>query len=63
MPRGVYDECRRARGEHHHAAKLRDGDVVAIRQSAASLLELAKDYDVHPSTISLVRARKIWRHI
>jgi transposase-like protein len=43
------------KGDQHHAAKITDGQVVSIRLSPLSISELARIYDVSPSTICKIR--------
>lgn len=54
------------RGERHGGARLTDDDVRAIRQAAANgtrLKDLAITYDLHPSAIGRIVARKRWQHL
>jgi len=51
------------RGEARAFAKLKPGDILAIRSSAETQRSLADRYGVRQSTISLVRLRKSWKHI
>lgn len=48
------------RGEKCGAAKLKEKDVLAIRASSKSQLELARLYGVSQTAISAVRLRKSW---
>ena len=52
-----------ARGEAHHAAKLRAQDVRDIRASAEPAAVLARRYCVRRALIHRVRRRETWRHI
>lgn len=54
---------RSQKGERHGRAKLADGMVKRIRESAASNVDLAYEYGVSASLISLVRHHKLWRHL
>ena len=52
------------KGEVHGMSKLTDPIVRAIlANKTASGVALAEVYNVSPSTISLVRKRRIWRHV
>lgn len=53
-------------GGHHHAAKLTESQVIEIRQRASSgekQYELAREFKVARSLISLIVNRKLWAHI
>ena len=53
-------------GEKHNMVKLTEGQVWDIRHAAPVRgigRELAKYYGVSPSTISLIRKGKLWKHI
>ena len=53
---------RTTRGAKHHAVKLTEADVRAIRlQHSRKGRDLAKEYDVDPMTISNIRLRKVWK--
>lgn len=51
------------RGENSPRAKLTNKKVVAIFTSTKKNVELARLHKVDPSIISLIRSRKIWKHI
>ncbi len=52
------------RGEKHGHAKLSENDVICIRHAKEEAgRSLACRYGVSPTTISLIRSRKIWVHI
>lgn len=53
------------RGEQHGCAKLTAADVRAIRAAAGKvrLKDLGKRYGTHLSNISLIQARRTWRHV
>jgi hypothetical protein len=53
----------KVRGELCGAAKLTEENVLFIRSSSSSNLELSKLFGVHPDTIKHVRQGKTWRHI
>lgn len=48
------------RGENHHCAKLREEQVRHIRNDSRSLGEIAADYGLHTTTISLIKRGKSW---
>lgn len=50
-------------GEAHPLAKLTDAKVRLIRKIQCSDAEAARRFGVSPSLISLVRKRKVWRHV
>jgi len=54
-------------GESHHAAKLKEHDVVYIRSAWASggitTIELSRQFHVRPATITKIVKRERWRHI
>jgi hypothetical protein len=50
-------------GVSHHAAKLTDDRVRAIRSSDASDAALAKEFGVTRATIHAVRHRRTWTHV
>lgn len=54
---------RNTRGETVGNSKLTAADVLAIRSSVAKGIELARTTGFSPGTISLVRNKKIWKHI
>ena len=55
---------RQYRGTRHHNAKLTASDVIAIRASSGlKLIDVAEQYGVHFSVISLIRNGKLWTHI
>lgn len=49
-------------GEHHHKAKLTEGQVSAILQDNRTQTAIAEDYGVRQTTISRIKQRKNWRH-
>lgn len=51
------------KGSRHHQAKLTEADVVAIRAAPGSHEAVAAQYGVSSSLISMIRSRRIWRHI
>lgn len=54
------------RGSKHPMAKLNEDKVIQIRKKINNgdrQIDLAKEYDVHPMTISNIKNRKKWKHI
>lgn len=51
------------KGELHFAAKLTDDAVRDIRTSGRLGVELAREYGVTVSLVSMVRHRRVWKHI
>lgn len=54
---------RHLRGETIGNSKLTEKEVLAIRASPVGVNELARRMGLAPMTISLIRNRKIWKHI
>ena len=52
-----------AKGETHCNAVLTESDVVAIRNSKASLNEDARRFGIHRSAIWAIRHRLKWKHV
>lgn len=57
-----------ARQRHVHGTSvgtsvLTDGQVAAILKDQRKLVIIAREYGVNPSTISLIKRRKTWKHI
>ena len=52
---------RQMHAEGHYAAKLNWTAVRHIRASGRKGLDLARDFHVSPSLISMIRAGKVWR--
>ena len=50
-------------GERAAQSKLTESQVMSIRQDSRSCYALAKEYSVSPSLISMVKNRKIWKHL
>lgn len=48
-------------GERNRSAKLKEGDVKAIRASTEKVVACAKRFGVSIFTISAIRNRKRWR--
>lgn len=49
--------------KHRSNTRLREEDIVGIRNSSDSQKTLGKRYGVDPSTIYLVKRRKTWTHV
>jgi hypothetical protein len=60
-------KARQSRGSRHYNAKLTEGQVLDLRaryaRGGVTQAELAADYGVNASLVSLIVARKCWRHI
>lgn len=54
---------RMRRGSSHGMSKLTESDVTEMLQSSEPIAVVAMRYGVSKSTVSLVRRRKIWRHV
>jgi hypothetical protein len=52
-----------AHGEKSGHAKLTDDQVISIRQDSRSCYAIAKQYGVSPGLISMVKNRKVWKHL
>lgn len=50
-------------GERHPLAKLTDDQVRDIRSSPRLQRELAEEYGIHQSHVSMIRSRRAWKHI
>ena len=50
-------------GSRAAQAKLTDDQVISIRQDGRSCYALAKQYGVSPGLISMVKNRKVWKHL
>lgn len=51
------------KGEKHGRSKLKDVDILNIRQNKKSRSEMSKEYNVTLTTISNILDHKTWRHI
>lgn len=51
------------KGETHGCSRLSDKQVIEIRSRTESQRHLAKEYGVHQTLISLIKRKKIWRHL
>jgi len=54
---------RQPRGEMNATARFTEAEVLAIRASPLGVNEIARRTGVYPTTISLIRNRKTWKHI
>lgn len=61
--RHCIDVLGKKRGEGAGVAKLKESDVIAIRNDPRKLREIAKDYGVTLQAIHLVKKRKNWSHV
>jgi len=52
-----------AKGIRNGMCKLREEDVKNIRKDNRSFIKIAKEYQMHPATISGIKNRKIWKLI
>lgn len=57
----MVEKQRQAHGERNGHAKLTDDQVRAIRRAVGTQREIAKQFGVTPSLISMIRSRRIWR--
>jgi HNH endonuclease len=53
----------RCKGIEQGSSKLSEDDVLKIRESTGTVISVAKEFNVAPSTISSIRLRKSWTHI
>lgn len=51
------------KGEQHGSARLKNKDIIKIRNSMLSNVKLARIYSVAQSTISRIKSHKKWKHI
>lgn len=51
------------KGEKHPERKLREEDVMFIRESEMRNMDLAKKFNVSRTAISDIRCRRRWKHI
>lgn len=50
-------------GSNNYNARFTENQIVEIRASNLNLYELGDLYNVTPSTIHYIRARKTWKHV
>lgn len=60
---GMVARGRQLSGMKNPAARITDADVLAIRRSPMEGKKLARLMGISQSLVSLIRRRKIWRHI
>lgn len=68
VPRGEAHHLRKdssclPRGSAHPSAKLKEADVLYIRQSGEKGVRLAERFGVAQGVISAIRKRRTWRHL
>lgn len=54
------------RGEKHHLSKLKENDVIKIRQmleNGITQTKIALEYGLNQSTVCFIKSRKLWPHI
>ena len=51
------------RGEKNGMARLAEADIIAIRKSKLSSIDIAPTFGVDPSTIRTIRRRETWAHV
>lgn len=61
--RRLLSEMSVPRGENHSRAKLTEEQISAIKTDARSGRKIAAVYGISPSTISLIRNNKRWKHV
>ena len=57
------NKLRHVFGVRNYNAKFTDDDIRAVRASDKTIYQLAHEYNVSPSNIHYIRARKTWKHI
>jgi hypothetical protein len=48
-------------GEKNHLSKLTEDKVKSIRKDTRSQADIAKEYCLHPSTVSYIKSGKTWK--
>ena len=61
--REALERRRHTHGGRHYRARLKEPDVLFIRQSTLPNVALANMFGVHANTISCIRLRKSWKHL
>lgn len=51
------------RGENSPKAKLKEAQVVEIFLSPGTQASIARHYKIDPSIVSLIKSKKIWKHV
>ena len=59
----MINKQRHAIGEKNSRAKLTKQDVITIRSSDKTALELSRLYNVHRDNIYAIRSKRSWKHI
>jgi hypothetical protein len=54
---------RQAKGERHGRAKLSEAQVIAIINDPRTQYEIARDYSVTRTQVSLIKSGKSWKHV
>lgn len=57
------DRANKPKGSKHPMAKLSDGDILAIRNDTRMGKDIAADYGISKSMVSLIKNRRNWTHI
>lgn len=50
-------------GERHHASRLTEEQVIAIRADQRSRREIADEFGIKPGTVTDIRLRRTWKHL
>lgn len=53
----------RTRGSKHGNAKLTEEQVLSIREDTRKQADIAKEYGIHYSLVSLIKSRRKWAHL
>ena len=51
------------KGSRHGMSKLTEAQVLLIRSDYRSLTKIALEYNINPTLVSLIKSKKIWKHI
>ena len=52
-----------ATGERVANSKLKEADILKIREDNRKQREIAEEYGVTPAAISAIKLRRVWRHV
>jgi hypothetical protein len=63
MAKGRGNRANSPKGEAHGGSKLTTAQVVEIRESLDIGADLARQFNVSPSLIGLIRNGRIWKHV
>lgn len=63
MIKGRYIIPSRPNGENHPLAKLKNKDVLYIRESNERAMDLAKKFKMHIGSIYSIKNKETWKHI